>query len=271
MNEQREVRYEWLRPREVVAAREACPVAYLPLGTLEWHGLHNPVGTDGIKAHALAVRCARSDGGLVFPTLFYGESREEGLMESGAADRDQILAEMHLPPQSFAPGHMRFTPQQQYENYQRLLLHCMAQMQSLGFKVLTLLCGHYPLFDHARAAASLFHQCRWNGKRAQAIAWVTAGDDLVEDEFDTTFDHSGNHETSLMMALLPGTTDLSQQPSDPAAKLVGVLSKRPLQEASAEFGERAVKLMVERITANVRRRLEEPQKYYGHGLRFETH
>ena len=44
--------------------RERCPVAYLPLGTLEWHGLHNPVGLDALKAHALAVRCARSGGGV---------------------------------------------------------------------------------------------------------------------------------------------------------------------------------------------------------------
>src|ERR1051326_4390881 len=102
-----EVQYERLRPREGVAAREACPVAYLPIGTIEWHGFHNPLGLDSIKAHAMAVRCAQSGGGLVFPPLWYGESREEGLMEVGAADREQIVAAMKLPPQNFAPGYMR--------------------------------------------------------------------------------------------------------------------------------------------------------------------
>src|ERR1041384_3443767 len=123
-----EVRYELMRPRQIVAAREKCPVAYLPIGTLEWHGLHNPVGLDAIKAQALAVRCAQAGGGVVFPPLFYGESREEGLMEVGAADKDKILEHMHLPTQNFAPGYMRFSPQEQYENYQRLLLHCLCEI-----------------------------------------------------------------------------------------------------------------------------------------------
>ncbi|NLX42186.1 MAG: creatininase family protein, partial [Chloroflexi bacterium] len=30
------VRYERLRPAQIVARREACPVAYLPIGTIEW-------------------------------------------------------------------------------------------------------------------------------------------------------------------------------------------------------------------------------------------
>ena len=137
-----EVRYEYLRPRRIVAAREACAIAYLPLGTLEWHGPHNPVGVDGLKAHALAVRCAQAGGGLVFPTVYYGESREEGLMEVGAADHPAIWEAMKLPAANFAPGYMRFSPQQQYEHYQHHLLHCMFEIQSLGFQVIVLVAGH---------------------------------------------------------------------------------------------------------------------------------
>ena len=33
-----EVRYERMLPRETVSARKACPLAYLPIGTVEWHG-----------------------------------------------------------------------------------------------------------------------------------------------------------------------------------------------------------------------------------------
>jgi creatinine amidohydrolase len=263
-----EVRYECMRPREIVAAREACPAAYLPIGTLEWHGFHSPVGMDGVRAHALAVRCAKAGGGLVLPTLFYGESREEGLMETGAADRDNIAAQMHLPARNFAPGYMRFTPQEQYENYQRLLLHCLTQMQSLGFTALVLLAGHYPLIDHARSACSVFHQSRWHGKRAHAIAWALTGDDLVRDTYHETVDHAGFFESSLALALIPEMMDLKQQPADPTAPLVGVLSTRPIQEASAAFGEEVLKLMIPRIVAGVRDRIEHPQAYYGHGVRF---
>jgi hypothetical protein len=68
----REVRLERLRPREIEQAMQACPVLYQPLGTVEWHGLHNIVGLDAVKAHHLCVRAARRGGGLVAPALFGG-------------------------------------------------------------------------------------------------------------------------------------------------------------------------------------------------------
>ncbi len=261
----KEVRYERLRPRAIVAAREACPAAYLPIGTIEWHGLHNPVGLDAIKAHALSVRCAQAGGGLVFPPLWYGESRSEGLMESGAADRLDIAKEMKLPPSNFEPARFRFDAQAQYENYQRLLLHCLAEIQSLGFKVIVLLLGHYPLIDHARAACGVFHQSRFDGKRAQTITWAFTGYELVQEEFPEAGDHAGYWETSLLLALEPGLTDMNELPADPSAKIVGVLSAKPVQQATAEIGEKAIRLIVERVTAQVKDRLEHPESYYMHG------
>lgn len=263
-----EVRYERMRPRQIIAARKACPIAYLPIGTIEWHGFHNPVGLDTLKAHALAVRCAQAGGGLVFPPLYYGESREEALMEANSTDREKIVAAMELPPESFAPGYMRFSPSEQVENYQRLLLHCLYEMQSLGFKVLVLVAGHYPLIDHARAACSLFHQARFGNRRATAIAWVATGYELVQDVLPGVGDHAGHWETSLILALDPTMTDLGELPSDPSAKLVGVASPRPVREANAEYGEKAVRLIVDRVVAQAKARLEHPEQYYSHGLKF---
>lgn len=263
----REVRYERLRPAQIVAARTACPVAYLPIGTIEWHGRHNPVGLDTLKIHQLAIRCARAGGGLVFPPLYYGESREEGLMEANAADRDRILAEMDLPLQNFAPGYMRATPQQQYEHYQRLLVHCLCELQSLGFQVLVLAAGHYPLLDHARAACAQFHQARWNNRRWWSIAWAFTGYELVKDVYPDAGDHGGHWETSLMLALEPELPDMSELPADPNAPLVGIQTNRPVRSASAEFGEQAAQLIVERVVAQVNDRRVNKQAYCGHGWR----
>jgi hypothetical protein len=76
------VRYEEMLPHEIAEARTRRPVAYLPIGTLEWHGEHLCVGNDAVKAQALAVRLAEEGGGLAFPALFWGENRESNLMES---------------------------------------------------------------------------------------------------------------------------------------------------------------------------------------------
>lgn len=69
---EQKVEYELMRPGEVVVAREKCPVAFVPIGPLEWHGPHLPLGTDGLHAHHVAVRVARLIGGVVLPTLFAG-------------------------------------------------------------------------------------------------------------------------------------------------------------------------------------------------------
>ena len=63
----REVRLERLRPAEVRAAMTAAPVAWLPLGAIEFHAEHLPLGTDGFTSQALLERAARLAGGVVLP------------------------------------------------------------------------------------------------------------------------------------------------------------------------------------------------------------
>jgi creatinine amidohydrolase len=66
------VQYELLRPSEVRSLQEQCPVVYMPVGSLEWHGVQNPLGTDGLKAHAICCEAALRYGGVVLPTLYLG-------------------------------------------------------------------------------------------------------------------------------------------------------------------------------------------------------
>lgn len=41
-----EVRYEFMRPQQILGARARAPVAYIPIGPLEWHGPHLPYGVE---------------------------------------------------------------------------------------------------------------------------------------------------------------------------------------------------------------------------------
>ena len=72
MEKYKPVQYELLRPAEVRKLQEACSVVYVPVGSIEWHGLQNPLGTDGLKAHAVCCEAALKYGGVVLPTLFLG-------------------------------------------------------------------------------------------------------------------------------------------------------------------------------------------------------
>ena len=203
-----EVRYQMLRPAQIVERRKACPIAYVPLGNLEWHGVHNCVGTDTFQAEGLAIACAQQGGGLAFPSLWYGENRSEGLMEANARDRDQIAAGMKLPPDNFRPERMPFAPTEQAINYHKLLVHILAQVESLGFEIGVLVAGHYPLVDHARAAVLQFSQREYS-KRHGMLAWAFVDYLLVRDQFDVAGDHAGGWETSHMMALHPARRSTS--------------------------------------------------------------
>lgn len=258
-----EVRYHMLRPDQIVKRRKECPVAYIPIGNLEWHGVHNPVGADTLQAEGLAILCAQNGGGLAFPPLHYGESRVESLMEANAADRDQIAQNMDLSPDNFSPERQPFSATQQVLNYQRLLLHILAEAESLGFEVGVLVAGHYPLIDHARSAVVLFNQ-RHFSKHHGMLAWAFVDYLLVRDRYDCAGDHAGGWETSHLLHLHPETVDLSLLPNK-GEKLIGAFGKMMPQDATAEFGRETLEASAEIAIREVRHRLEHKEMYRGHG------
>ncbi|MFM8319750.1 MAG: creatininase family protein, partial [Chloroflexota bacterium] len=65
-----------LRPEEILAELSRCPVAYLPVGLIEWHGPHLPMGLDALNAENAARLAAGQTGGLLLPTLYCGTERE---------------------------------------------------------------------------------------------------------------------------------------------------------------------------------------------------
>jgi creatinine amidohydrolase len=234
-----ETRYHFCRPEQARARREACPVIYIPIGTIEWHGPHNPLGADTLQAEGLALQCARQGGGLVFPPLYYGESRSESLMEANASDRAQIAEAMGLPPENFLPDRQPFSATEQALGYQRLLLHILAEAESLGFELGVLVAGHYPLIDHARSAVSLFNQ-RDYSRRHGMLAWACVDYLLVRDRWPDSGDHAAGWETSHLLALHPETVDLSRLPPKGEA-LTGIMVSSMLpHDATAEFGRATI-------------------------------
>lgn len=245
------VRYEEMLPHEIVEARTKCPIAYIGIGGVEWHGEHLCVGNDTVKAQALAERCAQK-GGLAFPALFWGENRESHLMEANSDDQVKIAEKMGLDPANFAPGYMGRTVYQQDMAYVELLVHILRQIESLGFKVIVIIAGHYPLLNHARAAADLY---QLNGK---AKAWACTGYELVRDQLADAGDHAGKWETSLLMAMRPECVDLSRLPGDKSIPTIGtsVGSKDP-RDSSQEYGRAGVEAVVNAITKRAKELLAE--------------
>jgi creatinine amidohydrolase len=60
-------------PRAMEKSSQTC---ILPIGILEKHGLHLPMGSDLIKVRELAARTAKKEYAVVFPDYFYGQIYE---------------------------------------------------------------------------------------------------------------------------------------------------------------------------------------------------
>jgi creatinine amidohydrolase len=69
---------ERLRPHQIEAALAERSLIYLPLGTIEWHCHHLPVGLDALTAQGLCLLAAEETGGLVWPVLYYGTGGGHG-------------------------------------------------------------------------------------------------------------------------------------------------------------------------------------------------
>ena len=67
-----ETLYQRLTPDVLVRRLREAPVAYLPLGTLEYHGPHLPLGSDMLQPMGLYSELAGSVGGVVLPPLSLG-------------------------------------------------------------------------------------------------------------------------------------------------------------------------------------------------------
>ena len=245
-----EKRFHMLRPEQIIEQRDKCPVAYIPLGTLEWHGLHNPIGADGLQAEELALRCA-DQGGVVFPTVYYGESRVNSLLETDPKYQAGICERLSLNKNQFDADRFPYSGIAQIEHYQHHLIHIISEAASYGFDLVVFVIGHYPLIESARSAIILYNQWAYD-KEWKRITGLAAADYLLlKDEYTSPGDHAGGWETSHLLASL---------------------RRRQRQmcirdrHATAQFGNEIYDAAVKKITEHVFLCLNNPKPYMGHGI-----
>jgi creatinine amidohydrolase len=174
------VKYEEMFPEEFKEAIEKNPIAYLPLGSLEYHGYHDVLGLDALKAWKICELAALKIGGVVFPPLYLG------------VDAWPDLDLEKYPNKKYDCYHVDVS------EYQKLLEGYFYRMSRIGFKKVFVLAGHYPNAEIALLAAK-------TTKNIQVSA--VKEPDLVEGEKG---DHAGVWETSLMMVLFPELVDLKK-------------------------------------------------------------
>jgi creatinine amidohydrolase len=221
-----ERRYERLRPAELRALCEEAPLAYVPLGPLEYHGEHLPTGVDLFEAHALCLRAAAQSGGVVLPSMYFA---------SGALD---------------LPFTLSFTP--------KLVHSCIratiSQLVARGFRAIVVLTGHGPLdLNHMIKRACAEAEAEHRGLAAYGLCWIelnAARLTAPETGDPSTVDHAARIETSWMLELEPELVRLDALEDDPEATHLGIYGRNPRFTASVELGrsqlEQGATLLAER-------------------------
>lgn len=211
-----EVHYLNLRPQQFLDRINRVPVGYLPLGTLEWHGYHMPLGADALQSHGIMEILAEEFGGVVFPPLFLGPDIEDGKghygmdicsFQEGKAEQLEGSC-YHVSDELFAAMVKRIAENAKRAGIKLLVAH-----------------GHGPSMNYVRTHQKDF-----------AIPIYTFFDIAMEEGPEGLMaDHAAANETSLTMALYPELVDLKQ--IDNYGYPLASWGRDPRTEASQEFGK----------------------------------
>ena len=216
------VRYAELLPHEFRPRLAARRIAYLPLGTLEWHGEHLPFGSDGIISEGLMCQCARQFGGIVMPPIHLGPDRA-ALQEDGRHLQGMDYADVTTPPRQL-DGSCYWVSQ---GVFQALIDAILAQLKRAGFKGV-FADGHGPS-RNSWTANLAERQARFGLQ----LFGVT---DQWRQGWQSQMDHAARNETSLVMAVRPELVDLGQLDEERSVWPQGVGGEDP-RDSTAEYGE----------------------------------
>jgi creatinine amidohydrolase/Fe(II)-dependent formamide hydrolase-like protein len=237
-----EIFFDRMIPDEIVRRRLACPVAYLPVGALEWHGAHLPFGTDYLIVEYLAGRAAGEIGGVAFPAIYYGDVRY-WLHDSREEWREEYVKEMQInhelasdfplkinaeradydtpmvPDEEQIPDPLPFSLDEQRHFFARLVAYTLLEVYHYGFRAIILLPGHGPNLQVCSEAEKLYAE---NARRRKSLrppavtktfAYFESAKE-IEPLMRKNWIHADKWETSLMMAAKPDTVHPEKLPED---------------------------------------------------------
>ena len=221
------VKYEEMLPHEFEEALQRFPVAYVPVGSLEWHGRHMALGNDSLKAYGILLKTAEKFGGIVVPPTYWGHMKMY----------DKPCSHPGIPP----------------EAVDALFTAIFQGLVVTGFKVVIGVTGH----DVDEQLDSLQKAADSINADGTAIGFAMKEGDLYDLEGEI-MDHAGYWETSILMYLRPELIDLERikhedLTTETGHRAAGILGRDPRTDASPALGD----LFVNRMADNIGRKAEE--------------
>jgi len=173
-----------LFPAEFERRLATAPIAYLPVGSLEWHSHHLPYGVDTYKAEAVAERLALRCGGIVVPATPWGAMHGSWRLGTHPGLSRPIL--------------------------ERFYTEVMDGLAEVGFRVIVAISGHWTSRQTQPLRVALDAV-----SRARAVTGLVTFDgadpyDGVDAHPDLGMDHAGAWETSIFAHLQPDLVRLER-------------------------------------------------------------
>lgn len=210
---------ETLFPTELQARLDEKPLLVLPIGTIEWHSHHLPLGFDGIVAQSIGSGIAAASDAVLAPVTYWA---------AGGVPY---------------PHTLKLT----MDVIQPLLHMAFAQFAEMGFKVICAYTGHFGIEQTLalKQAALMAMQAS-----SVTILPITAYD-LVSELYKG--DHAATGETAMMQAIHPELVRLNAVSAD--EDLDGVLGADPRRTATD--GTELLRLITQRAAEVSIRLLED--------------
>jgi len=212
------VQWERMLPAEFRLAFEKLPVVFLPLGTVEWHGEHDALGLDALKAHALCIGAAKKSGGIVHPPLYGG---------MGGLNK---------------PATVKMEPENSWENYllRPWLEKMCSEFHRLGFKAIIMLTGHY---GHNQQIVVREVATRMTERLQVSVLGIP--EYWLALDAGYLGDHAGIGETSLLWHLEPDLVAIDRIKIDPDYGKDGAIESG----SSPELGKKYADLIITRLAS----------------------
>jgi creatinine amidohydrolase len=173
------------------AVTESKGVGIIPVGVIEPHASHLPLGTDAISCHWIACRAAEQEPVIVFPFYPFGVNIES----------------VHLPGSVFIRREIIFS----------LLENICDEMARNGITKIILQSGH----GGNRYFLPLFVQMMPEKQKPYVVYYASLPDNPEAEEFleSGEYGHACEGETSMMLCIAPDLVKMDQVPPKPFSSL----------------------------------------------------
>ncbi len=204
-------------------------IAYLPIGTIEWHGNHLPIETDFLVALKICEAVAQKIPGYVLPPFYLGTDKSQKIKGEELRGMDRYLGKK-------LPGSLYYlTPDILYRTIKSLVENLISQ----GFERIVIVTGH--------AGSKQVETIQKIKNMYKPVIFINPFSQNISKKANTS-EHAGAEEISLFWACYPEevqkSVNMKIPKNDDYFEFAGL---DPRKKASLRLGQKILNEIVNKI------------------------